>query len=338
MSSAGQDDPVRDRRELRTGLVIIGRNEGERLVRCLESLSEHSSRCVYVDSGSTDDSVFEARRRGVEVVALDMSKPFTAARARNAGFARLIRLFPELPYVHFFDGDCEIAPHWVGQAQRFLQGRADVGIVFGVQSERHPERSVYNLLLDVEWDTPRGSVASSGGLLMCRRALFEKLGGFRESLIAGEDPEFCLRARRTGALVWHLDEPMAIHDGEMLHFAQWWTRTKRTGYAFAEGARLHGASPERHYVRETRSILMWGLFVPVAILGLALVISPWFLLGVLLYPVQVWRVARQGRRDPRSNWLYACFVVLGKFPGLSGCLKFYCDRLGDGPRRLIEYK
>ena len=318
--------------------MVIGRNEGARLVRCRESLREYATRCVYVDSGSTDDSVREADSRGIDVVALEMSRPFTAARARNAGFWRLTQLFPDLQYVHFFDGDCEVEPRWVGKAQRFLDERPEVGIVFGVQKERHPERSVYNLLLEVEWDTPRGSVASSGGLLMCRRALFERLGGFNDGLIAGEDPEFCLRARAAGAVVWHLDEPMAVHDGGMTRFAQWWTRAKRAGYAFTEGARMHGDTPERHFVRETRSIWLWGFFLPAAIALLALTFSPWMLLGLLAYPLQVWRVARRGSRDRRTNWLYAAFVVLGKFPGLSGSMKYYRDHLGDGSRRLIEYK
>jgi GT2 family glycosyltransferase len=323
---------------LRTGLVVIGRNEGARLVRCLDSLSEHASRCVYVDSGSTDKSVAEARRRGIEVVELDMSRPFTAARARNTGFRKLLQVFPQMDYVHFFDGDCEIDRLWVGKAQRFMDEHPGVGVVYGVQRERHPERSVYNRLLDIEWDTPRGEVRSSGGLLLCRRRLFEQLDGFREDLIAGEDPEFCLRVRQSGALVWHLDEPMATHDGEMTRFAQWWKRAKRAGHAYAEGARLHGRTPERHFVRETRSILFWGLLVPVALLLGALLVSPWVLLGLLAYPLQVWRIARRGRRDPATNWLYAFFVMLGKFPELTGCLKFYRTQVGNSPRQLIEYK
>jgi GT2 family glycosyltransferase len=330
--------PVLDRRVFRTGLVIIGRNEGARLVRCLDSVSEHADRCVYVDSGSTDDSVAQARHRGIEVVELDMSRPFTAARARNTGFRRLQQVLPVMDYVHFFDGDCEIEKLWVGKAQRVMDDRPEIGVIYGVQKERHPERSLYNQLLDIEWDTPRGSVRSSGGLLMCRNKVFEALNGFREDLIAGEDPEFCLRVRQTGALVWHLDEPMAIHDGEMTRFSQWWRRSKRAGHAYAEGAHLHGASPERHFVKETRSIVVWALLVPMAILLASLLVSPWMLLGTLVYPLQVWRIARRGTRDRRTNWLYAFFVMLGKFPELSGVLKFYRHQLGNSPRRLIEYK
>jgi len=70
--------------------IAIGRNEGPRLEACLASLRAAGlTRIVYVDSGSTDGSVDAATDTGAVVVPLDMSKPFTAARARNAGIAAL---------------------------------------------------------------------------------------------------------------------------------------------------------------------------------------------------------------------------------------------------------
>jgi glycosyltransferase involved in cell wall biosynthesis len=329
---------VPDRKDTNTAIVIIGRNEGRRLVRCLDSLKHRASRCVYVDSASTDNSVREALARDMEVVQLDMSVPFTAARARNAGYRRIVDAGMSSEYVQFVDGDCQIALGWFRTAQEFLDAHPEVGIVFGMQREFQPGRSVYNMLLDIEWDTPIGDVTSSGGLLFCRRTLFEQLGGFREDLIAGEDPEFCLRARLTGARVWHLPRPMALHDGEMTRFSQWWKRSKRTGYAYAEGFALHGAPPVHHYARELRSVYIWSLFIPALVVSGATLISPWCLAGVLAYPLQVARVALRGRRSARVNWLYAFFVVLGKVPELHGILRFNRDRLRRRKKLLIEYK
>src|SRR3954469_12450980 len=98
------------------GLVIIGRNEGERLRRCLASALGYAAHAVYVDSGSTDGSVALARSMNVDVVELDTTIPFTAARARNAGVERLLRLAPDTSYVQFVDGDCEMNPAWWGVA------------------------------------------------------------------------------------------------------------------------------------------------------------------------------------------------------------------------------
>src|SRR5438270_7605806 len=85
----------------RVGVVAIGRNEGERLRACLVSARRDCAAVVYVDSGSSDDSVALARPLGVHVVELDLSTPFTAARARNEGFARLQQVEPDRDFVQF---------------------------------------------------------------------------------------------------------------------------------------------------------------------------------------------------------------------------------------------
>jgi GT2 family glycosyltransferase len=320
------------------GVVVIGRNEGARLVRCLDSIGSGSERVTYVDSGSTDSSVAAARDRRVDVHELDLSVPFTAARARNAGFRQLVSRCPEVEAVQFFDGDCEIDSGWLAAASEFMAQRPDVGIVYGVQRERFPRASIYNTLIDMEWDTPRGNALAATGNMLCRRALFEKLSGFREDLIAGEDPEFCLRARHSGSLVWHLDVPMVLHDADMHHFGQWWRRAKRGGYAFAEGAFLHGNGPEPHFVRETRSAMTWGFILPTVIAVMAAAISAWVLVGFLVYPLQVLRVGKMGRRGTRDNLAQAVFVVLAKFPEAAGVLKFRLNHWFSTQQRLIEYK
>src|SRR5262249_40970901 len=91
------------------GIVAIGRNEGLRFQRCLASLPG-SAIIVYVDSGSVDGSTHRAQQHGALVVELNDETPFTAARARNAGYAKLKSLAPELKYIQFIDGDCELMP------------------------------------------------------------------------------------------------------------------------------------------------------------------------------------------------------------------------------------
>jgi glycosyltransferase involved in cell wall biosynthesis len=120
------------------GVVIIGRNEGERLLRCLLSVACDGRRLVYVDSGSTDGSVAAAQAVGAEVVNLDNRNGFTAARARNVGFRHLTALAPETEWVQFVDGDCEVQPSWWGAAQTLLRSRPDVVAVCGRRRERHP--------------------------------------------------------------------------------------------------------------------------------------------------------------------------------------------------------
>jgi GT2 family glycosyltransferase len=323
---------------LTVGVIVIGRNEGERLKKCLDSLEEFAGQVVYVDSGSTDGSVEMASVRGINVLSLQMDIPFTAARARNAGYARLRELVPDLAYLQFVDGDCTIAEGWLDSAAMFLAGHSDVAAVSGRLRERFPKRSIYNMLCDMEWDTPVGEARACGGIAMMRVTAFEAVRGFRDDIIAGEEPELCVRLRASGWRIWHLAGEMAIHDAAMLHFRQWWVRTMRAGHAFAQGASLHGDSPQRHYRRETRSAWFWGLVVPVAILGFALWGGAWALLLLSIYPLQVVRLAVIGKRARAENWWRAAFLVLGKFPEMLGQLKFLMHRQLGEHTRLIEYK
>jgi len=320
------------------GVVVIGRNEGARLERCLASLVGAADKIVYVDSGSTDGSVPMAQALGVEVVELDMTIAFTAARARNEGFARALRLLPAMRYVQFVDGDCEVVDGWLIRAQAFLDARPDVAVVCGRRRERFPQRSVYNLMCDLEWDTPVGEAKACGGDSLMRADAFAAVAGFRADLIAGEEPELCVRLRAKGWKVWRLGEEMTLHDAAMTRFGQWWRRTLRGGHAFAEGAYLHGAAPEQHWRRESRRAWFWGLGVPLATLVACFMAGAAGLLLLLVYPLQVARLARRGNRSTRENWLLAFFLVLGKFPEMLGQAKFLLSRFGAGKTALIEYK
>jgi GT2 family glycosyltransferase len=316
----------------RIGAVAIGRNEGARLLRCLEALrGAVDGPVIYVDSGSTDGSVAAARRLGAEVVELPPGTPFTAARARNAGLAALREGGAAPPYVQFVDGDCELVEGWIPLAAAFLDARGDVAAVCGRRRERHPEASLWNRLSDREWDTPPGEARATGGDALMRNEALEAVGGFDPRLIAGEEPELCVRLRAKGWRVWRLDAEMTLHDAAMTRASQWWRRTARAGYAFAEGAAMHGRPPERHNVDRLRRALLWGLALPLAaLLGAAL--TPWALGLGLLYPLQILRLA------PREGAARAAALTLGKLAEAQGALTYALRRLRGARGELIEYK
>ena len=322
-----------------TGVVVIGRNEGERLRRCLESLRAMRPRTVYVDSGSSDGSVTLGRAAGILVLELDSAGPFSAARARNEGLQRLLAAYPELDYVFFVDGDCEVVEGWIEKAVRFLEQRPDVAVTWGRRRERYPERSVYNMLCDIEWqDSPIGETKYCGGDSMMRVTAFRQVKGFRPDLICGEEPELCVRLRKAGWRIWRLDEDMTIHDAAQYRFGQWWKRSLRGGYAYAQGVALHGAPPERHSVTQSRRAWIWGLWIPIAIVVMTALVGWWALLLLLLYPLQILRLASRGTRSTRDNWWRAATLVLSKFPEMLGQAKFMRDRCRGVQSRLIEYK
>lgn len=320
--------------------VVIGRNEGARLLDCLESLQAAGIRhLVYVDSGSRDDSVAAARAAGAEVVELDMSRPFTAARARNAGLAQVAQGERAPDHVHFIDGDCLLVPGWLDMAADFLARNPSVVVVCGRRRERFPEASIYNRLCDLEWNTPVGQAQACGGDALFRLQPLLAAGGYRDSLIAGEEPELCLRLRRAGGQVWRLDHDMTLHDAAMTRFSQWWRRSRRAGHAYAEGAALHGRGPERHWVAETRRALGWGLLLPLAIvLSLLFVSAPLALLLALVYPAQMLRLAARDGLSRKLSWQRAFFLLVGKFAEAQGVLAYWKNRLTGRRGTLIEYK
>ncbi len=319
-------------------VVVIGRNEGERLRRCIESVQTFSDRIVYVDSGSTDGSVEMARSKGVVVVQLDTDIPFTAARARNAGFRRLCEFSPAPILVQFVDGDCEMFPPWGNAAIAFLNERQEVAVACGRLREKFPDHSIYNMLCDIEWDGEVGEITACGGIAMMRVDALKAVGGFRPDLIAGEEPELCVRLRKAGWRIWRLEEDMALHDAAMTRFGQWWKRAVRAGFAFAQRAYLHGSPPEREGVKESRSAWLWGFVLPLGIIGLVALVGPWAVAFLLAYPLQVVRLATRGGRSARENWWQALFLVLGKFPEVIGQTKFLVHRWSGVQARLIEHK
>lgn len=322
----------------RIGIVAIGRNEGARLVACLASLPADAVR-VYVDSGSTDGSVAAARAAGAEVVELPAGTPFTAGLARNAGAARLPA---DTRYVQMVDGDCILAPDWLERGARALDGDASLAVVFGRVRERFPERTVYNRLCDDEWNVPVGEARACGGIALFRAAALAEAGGYTPGMIAGEEPDLCLRIRESGGRIRRIEGEMVLHDAAMTRAGQWWRRSVRAGHAYAELAWRNRGHGDPAWTRALASSLGWALGLPAAALLL------WAASGggprvaallLLLYPLQFARLAWKERA---RGWPFAAqkagFLLLSRFAQTVGIFSFGWRRLTGAKPRLIEYK
>ena len=324
------------------GVVVIGRNEGNRLKECLLSVLGQVKTIVYVDSASTDGSVELALSLGIEVVELDLSIPFTAARARNAGFEYLLQIEPSVEFVQFVDGDCLVVEGWLEKATRVLNYNSKVVVVCGRRREEFPINSVYNRLCDIEWNTPVGEAKACGGDAMMRVSALKQVGGFNPTLIAGEEPELCVRLRQAGGKIMRIDAEMTLHDAQITHFKQWWKRSIRNGHAYAEGAWLHGKPPEKHWLKESRRIWVWGFVLP-----FLAIVSSWFVgvislvllliaYGILFY--RVYKYARTRAIPSEDALFYSLFCVLDKSPQLIGQIQFHISRLLGRKSTIVEYK
>jgi len=321
------------------GAIAIGRNEGERLGVCLRSLVGAADRVVYVDSGSTDGSRGLAQSLGVEVVELDLSKPFTAARARNEGFARLLELSDEVEYVQFVDGDCELRSDWIEKAKTSLDADDRLAAVCGRRRERFPNASVYNKLTDIEWDTPVGNTKSCGGDVLFRVIALQEAGGYDPSVIAGEEPELCFRLRKSGWRIRRLDAEMTLHDAAMDSFDQWW---KRAGHAAAEGAWMHGRSPERFNIRRVIRPILWAGVLPFIATAAAFWTYGISIAAlIIIYLLQRYRMSMRARMQGKSRddaRAVATFTLISQLAMLIGIVTFVFNRIRGRRTKIIEYK
>ena len=314
-------------------VVLIGRNEGARLVAALDSVRGRARQVVYVDSGSTDGSVAAAEAAGALVVPLDMTTPFTAARARNAGFAAL----SDPQYVMFVDGDCMLVAGFLDRARAHLDAHPELAMVTGWRSEIHREASLYNQLTDFEWRRPAGPILACGGDMMVRAEAFSAVSGFDPTVIAAEDDEFCTRLRKAGWGLERIPEEMTRHDADMHSFGQWWTRAVRTGHGFAQVGHLH---PE-YFRKERKRVLVYGLALPLVILAGAPVHWSLPLLGLAAYALNYLRTARGLEREglPRAEALrHSVLLTLSKFPNLIGMVTYRVRHARRAQMRIIEYK
>ncbi|WP_342078277.1 glycosyltransferase [Yoonia sp. SS1-5] len=319
------------------GVVAIGRNEGDRLVRCLNSIAGGDVPVVYVDSGSTDNSVSFAKGLGVEIVDLDMSVPFTAARARNAGYQALVASHPTLEYVQFVDGDCEVEADWLAKAADTLTADPKLGVITGWRSEIKPNDSVYNAICDDEWHAPAGPITACGGDMMVRRTAYDEVGGFEDTVIAAEDDEFCIRIGQAGWTLRRLPLSMTRHDAAIRSFTQWWRRATRAGHGFAQVGDMHAG----YFAAPRRRVLLYAGVIP-AIFLIGLVFWWPMALGALaIYAASYVKTARDLMRSGKSRnqaLHHAVFMVISKFPNMIGFVQYYLRKRRGAAMQIIEYK
>jgi len=323
------------------GVVVIGRNEGERLRRSLISAVRSEHPVIYVDSDSSDSSCSLARELGVHVVELDPAQPLSAARARNAGAAALIELAQKCEFICFIDGDCELSSEWIAVAAQHLSTHKEIAAVAGRRRERSPQVSIWNRICDIEWNTSVGLIDATGGDFVIRTAAFNAVGGFNEAFVAGEEPELGLRLHREGWKIERLDAEMTIHDAEITRFSQWWQRCRRAGQAFLQGHFVHASGPEHFWRREALRPLIWAVLLPALVLTASIFSSDLSLAIAALFPLQFARIAWRELRKGRSLFdavIYSLACLVGHFAELSGQASYLLRRLNGHSPSLVEYK
>jgi len=330
-------------------VVVIGRNEGARLQRCLESvqamrrgswgIEQFEMELIYVDSGSSDGSVALAERLGAKTIALTPLRP-TAALGRNAGWQAATG-----EMVLFLDGDTLVDKDFAVEAMREFED-ATVACVWGHRREMFPRESVYNRVLDLDWMYAPGPAAFCGGDALFRRSALVQVGGFDDSLIAGEEPEMCRRMIAAGHRILHVDLAMTQHDLAMKSFPQYWARAMRAGHAYAEVSARFVRSGDPFWSAEVRrnrlQVLALGALVLAGIVAGAWMRSPWPALGVIsVLSMLVLRSAWRARWKSKNAWtllLYGVHSHLQQLPICVGQMRYAWNSRRGRRLGIVEYK
>lgn len=328
-------------------IVVIGRNEGDRLVRCLQSIRNASWQTlrgalvyeiIYVDSHSTDDSCARAAEAGARVLGLGNKRP-TAAAGRNTGW-RAARA----PLVMFLDGDTILHRDFVPRALEHMSDR-QTAAVWGHRREIRPEQSVYTRVLDLDWIFPPGTVDYFGGDVLVKRAALAEVDGFDDLQVAGEEPELCRRLRERGWLINHIDIPMTGHDLAICSWQGYWRRAERAGLAYAQVAARFAQTPDPLWLAESRRNVVHGSAL-LATPGVLLAAASWqpaaaaiFVMMCLSLLVRsAWRCRWKARGHFGLAMLYAVHSHVQQVPILVGQYRYWRLAARAEAPSIVEYK
>ncbi|MFW5879979.1 MAG: glycosyltransferase, partial [bacterium] len=189
-------------------IVVIGFNEAENLDKTFRAVKNMNYpgnliETIYVDSGSTDNSVFIAKKYTDKVFIED--KFPSPGRNRNRGL-----LEAQYDIVHFIDGDVIIHTDYLKNIVPLFEKKA-VHAIVGQLDEQNP--TIYNRLAalsNVEKKEGYTKFTSTGATYL--RSALLSVDGYDERIRRGQESELGERFRKAGYRIWCTRHKMGSHN------------------------------------------------------------------------------------------------------------------------------
>ena len=263
-------------------VIVIGKNEGKRLITCMESIHDAlhilSHEIIYVDSRSTDESIQHAKACGARCFVLS-DEQTTAGLGRYVG-AREARG----EYLLFLDGDMQLEKGFCEKAMMAMASRSYDGCT-GIR------RDIYLKNGEVAGENPNyfgctqeRIVPEFGGALFIKKEALEKAGGWSPDTIACEEAELHARLKAHKLTIAELPVNMithtdAVRDGRGVFGVMFSRRRLGEGQALRCAMAQGQASAYIHHENEKFLLysIDWMCVILIALLGV------WGFLGALFF-------------------------------------------------------
>lgn len=265
-------------------IVVIGLNEADNLAKTFRAIQQvkyppNLIEVIYVDSGSTDDSLSIARDY-CDKCFVENVHP-SAGRNRNRGLTEA-----KHDIVHFIDGDMAVDSNYLIKAVSILKDK-DVQAVVGQLEEQ--SKGIWNRLAtlvsnDLKRDEGYTDFTSTGATYV-RTALLS-IDGYDERILRGQEIELGVRFKQAGYKIWSTLQVMGQHNYGNSSLYHYLLRFRANAKSLVQVAVLQG---ENSYFKKARKRLYKSLirFVVLIVVGGCLLIKEYYLAFSLFYLAMV---------------------------------------------------
>ena len=201
--------------------IVPLHNEETTIVLCMEAIvaqMRSGDEVIVVDNGSSDSSI--SKINSFSNITIIEKPKCTIAAVRNAGAA-----IAKGDILAFIDADCVLSNYWRVEVAKSLK---DDGVGATGSKVDIPDDAVW---IERVWYSQRDDKCSrvsyiNSGNFVVRKSIFDKVGGFSEELITGEDSELGWRINKAGYAIINNPAIKSIHMGNPKNLENFYRKEK----------------------------------------------------------------------------------------------------------------